>query len=226
MYKLGIIIQARMGSTRLPGKILKPIGNKPLLEHIFYRLKRLNHTAPIILATSKLPHDDVVKEFCHKHATICFRGNELNVLERYYLCAKHYNFDHIIRMTGDNPFPDIEELDRLIDLHLETESAFSNSFEVLPLGVGLEVFSFSALERSYQDGKEPHHIEHVNEYMIEHPEIFKTTILEVPECKKHPEICLTVDTPDDYKKACYIVENSQNEYVSTEEAISLCLEYA
>ena len=225
MWKLGIIIQARMGSTRLPGKILKKIGKKTLLGHIFYRFKTLRHTADIVLATSTLPQNNIVEEFGHARGITCFRGSEDNVMERYYLCAKKCGFDHIVRVTADNPFLDIEELDRLIDLHLETKSDFSNSFQVLPIGVGLEIFSFAALEKSFYEGKESHHIEHVNEYILEHPEIFKTSLLQVTAGKNHPEIRLTVDTEEDYHRACYIVEHCPNEYISTEEAISLCLQY-
>jgi spore coat polysaccharide biosynthesis protein SpsF len=129
-------------------------------------------------------------------------------------------------MTADNPFPDIEELDRLINLHIDTKSDFTNSFDVLPVGVGVEIFTFKALEKSYFEGMEPHHIEHVNEYMIEHPDIFKTSILKVMESKNHPEIRLTVDTDEDYQRACYIVEQSDNEYIKTDEAIQLCLQFA
>ncbi len=226
MGKIGIILQARMGSSRLPGKILKDIGGKPLLEHIFCRLELLKHNVTVVLATSDLSRDDHVEEFCKERKINCYRGSEEHVLERYYLCAKAYEFDHIVRMTGDNPFPDIQEIDRLIDLHLETKSDFTNSFEVLPVGVGVEIFTFQALERSYYEGKEPHHIEHVDEYMIEHPEMFKTTILKISKSKNHPEICLTMDTEEDYRKACYIVEHSKKKYITTEDAITLCLEFA
>lgn len=225
MGKMGIIIQARMGSTRLPGKIMKKIGNKTLLDHIFFRLTKLRHSAHVVLATTTLPKDNIVEALCRERGISCFRGSEQNVLERYYLCAQQFGFAHIVRMTGDNIFPDMAELDRLIDLHLETQSDFSNSFEVLPLGVGLEIFSFSALKTSHAEGKEPHHLEHVDEYILEHPEIFKTSLLQVPAAKNHPEISLTIDTKADYLKACHIVAHCRNEYITTEEAISLCLQY-
>ena len=222
----GIILQARMGSTRLPGKILKMFGNKTLLDHIFFRLSFLKHPTPIVLATSDLAADDLVERFCIKNNVPCFRGSESNVLERYYLCAKKYGFNNVIRMTGDNPFPDIEELDNLIDLFIATYAEYSNSFGALPIGVGAEIFTFSALEESYIKAKEPHHLEHVNEYIQEHPEKFKTTLLSVPQIKNRPELRLTVDTSDDYKRACFIIEKSKNEFITTEEAIDLCSQFA
>lgn len=219
--KIGIILQARMGSSRLPGKILKNIREKTLLEHIIFRLKFLKHNASFVIATSDEVNNDKVEDFCGQNNIECFRGSENNVLERYYLCAKKYGFKHIIRLTGDNPFTDVEELDNLIDLHVNTASDYSNSFESLPTGVGAEIFTFDALEKSYYEGKEPHHIEHVNEYMLENPQIFKTSVLSVLGKKNRRDVSLTVDTENDYKKACYIVENAKEDFIGTLEAIAL-----
>lgn len=221
----GIIIQARMGSLRLPGKILMPIGNKTLLEHVLYRLKRLQHSVTTVIATSETSQDDVVKSFCIERAVACFRGNEANVLDRYYQCATTYSFQHIIRLTGDNPFTDIEELDKLIDLYIASGSDYVNSFTSLPIGVGTEIFSYASLSRSWQEGKAPHHLEHVDEYMLENPHIFKTALLSVAADKYRPDIRLTVDTREDYKQACYIVENGQADYITTKRAIGLAEEY-
>lgn len=224
--KLGIIIQARMGSTRLPGKVLRMIHSKTLLDHILYRLSRLQLDATIVIATSELPQDNVVEFFCRDRGVEYFRGSEKNVLDRYYRCALHYDFKQIVRLTADNPFTDIEELERLIDLHLKDHNDFSHSFGSLPVGVGAEIFTFQALEQSALEGHESHHIEHVDEYMIENPGRFKTGILNVPEKKKRPEIRLTVDTDEDYRKASFIMRSSSNEFINTEEAIELCLQYA
>lgn len=222
---IGIIIQARMGSTRLPGKVLKKIGEKNLLEHILFRLERLFHNVKVVIATSDLEKDDKLEEFCKNNNTFCFRGSEQNVLERYYLCAKENNFTHIFRLTGDNPFIDIEELDNLVKLHIETNADYSRSFAVLPKGVGSEIFTFDALEQSFLYGKKGNHLEHVNEYIEENEYKFKISELKVSDEKNRPEISLTVDTTDDYKKACFIVENSTSEYVTTKEAIDLCLRF-
>ena len=222
---IGIIMQARMGSTRLPGKILMPLGSKSLLEHILARLGRLRHTAQRVIATSEAPQDDVVAQFCAAHAVACFRGSEQNVLDRYYRCASRYGFRQIVRVTGDNPFLDIEELDNLIALHLAQGSDFAHSFPVLPVGCGSEIFTFAALEKSWREGAAPHHLEHVDEYMLEHPELFATALLRVNGAKHRPEVRLTVDTPDDYQRACYIVEKSGQDYVSIPQAIRLAEEY-
>lgn len=223
---IGIIIQARMGSSRLPGKILMRLGQKTLLEHIFFRLSFLKHPVRTVLATSTSIKDNIVECFCLSNDIRCFRGSELNVLERYYLCAKENQFDYIIRLTADNPFTDIDELDRLIDLHFQEKADYSNSIESLPVGVGAEIFTFDALQDSYLNGKEPHHIEHVDEYILENPQKFKIVKLVIPASKCRPDIRLTVDTREDYLKACYIIEHSEREYITTEEAIRFCSEYA
>lgn len=223
---IGIIIQARMGSSRLPGKVLKKIGDKALLDHILFRLSYLRHSVTIVIATSTLSKDDVMVDFCRERDITCFRGSEEHVLERYYLCAKQFGFKNIVRLTADNPFTDIDELDRLIDLHGQANADYSHSFQMLPVGVGAEMFSFEALEKSYQYGMEPHHIEHVNEYILDHLQDFQVAVLTVPQQKNRPDLRLTVDTSADYAKACYIVETCKHDYVTTEEAIQLCLQYA
>lgn len=222
---IGIIIQARMGSTRLPGKILKNIGNKTLLEHILFRLIKLKHEVEVVIATSDLEKDAKVENFCKDKGIKCFRGSETNVLERYYMCAKDNAFEHIVRLTGDNPFTDIEELDNLIELHLKTSADYSRSFASLPKGVGAEIFTFEALEKSYQNGHKENHIEHVNEYIEENEDEFNISELKVESEKNRPDISLTVDTEDDYQKACFIVQNSKDEYITTNKAINLCLQY-
>ncbi len=222
---IGIIIQARMGSTRLPGKVLKNIGTKNLLEHILFRLSKLRHQVKIVIATTDLDQDTIINEFCIKNDISCFRGNETNVLERYYHCAKENNFDHIIRLTGDNPLTDIEELDNLIALHLNTNADYSRSFAVLPKGVGAEIFTFEALETSYYKSSKPNHFEHVNEYIEENESEFTIAELEASKGKNRPDLSLTVDTLDDYEKVCFIIMTSKNEYIRTEEAIELCLLY-
>lgn len=223
---IGIIIQARMGSTRLPRKVLKKLGNKNLLEYIIHRLKRLDNKVEIVIATSDLKRDDEIEFFCKINNISCFRGSEKNVLQRYFLCAKEHRFTDIIRLTGDNPFVDIEELDNLINLHIVSKSDYSRSFHGLPKGVGSELFTFKALEQSYINGEKENHKEHVNEYIEENEELFNIFELKVGKEKNRPEISLTVDTPDDYAKACYIVKNSKSEYITTQEAIELCLQYA
>lgn len=219
--RLGIIIQARMGSSRLPGKVLMDFEGKTLLEHIIYRLGRSQSNAEIVIATSNCENDNVVSVFCEKHNVKCFRGDEINVLQRYYDCATYYSFNNIVRMTGDNPFPDVEELDRLIEFHIEKNMQFSENFSMLPIGVGMEIFSYKALEKSMKNAFLPKHFEHADEYILDHIDQFKHGTLKVEDEKNRPDIRLTVDTKWDYEKACYIIKNARTNYITTKQAIEL-----
>lgn len=215
-----------MGSSRLPGKILKDYEGKTLLEHILYRLnQRALPGTDIVIATSTLQADDVVEEFCRRNDVKCFRGDEQNVLSRYCECARQNQYEHIVRMTGDNPFPDIDELKELIAFHIKNQMDFTENFSVLPLGVGMEIFSCGALEQSMLYASLPKHFEHADEYILDNKEKFRFGTVDVSKEKNMPEARLTVDTEEDYKRACYILKNAGMEYVTTEEAIRLGKEF-
>jgi len=215
-----------MGSSRLPGKVLRKIGNLPLLGHVLGRLKNIKSNASIVVATTIKTEDDDIVDYCKNNSVAYFRGSELDVLARYYDCAKENDFKHIVRLTSDNPFTDVKELDRLIASHIEENNDYTHSFGSLPIGVGAEIFTFNALERSYHEGKQANHREHVNEYIQELPNEFKIGSLPIENNKISSDLRLTVDTEDDYKRACYIVKNSNNNWITTEDAIKLCLESA
>jgi spore coat polysaccharide biosynthesis protein SpsF len=215
-----------MASTRLPGKVLMPIGSRPLLGHVVGRLAGLRNPAVVVVATSDTPADAAIEDWCHRQAVKVFRGSEADVLARYYKCASMHRMDPVVRLTADNPFTDVGELDRLIELHGSAGNDFTHSFSSLPVGVGAEMFSYSALERSYREGAAAHHREHVDEYMIENPQVFRTGLLEVPAAKRRPDVRLTVDTAEDLRRARFIVEHASGEWAGTEEAIALCSRFA
>lgn len=190
-----------MGSTRLPGKVLKPLAGIPLILRIVGRLQASRQTDIVIVATSHLPGDDVLAQRVAETGCPLFRGSEADVLDRYRACAAAYELDLIVRATGDNPFVDPQEGDRLIHFHRSGGYDYSNSFAALPIGVGLEVFSREALERSWRDGRAPHHREHVNEYVLENPQLFRCGHASFSQDKTAPGVRLTVDTPDDFAMA-------------------------
>jgi len=220
---VGVVIQARMGSKRLPGKVLMPIAGKVMLDHVLGRLSLLKYPAKAVVATSEKVVDDVIDTHCRLAGMEVFRGNEDDVLDRYYQCSLKYSFEHIVRLTGDNPFTDMEELRRLIELHLAQGNDYTHSFGIMPLGVGAEIFTFAALERSVHQGHAPNHREHVNEYIEENPDLFRIGVLDVPDGKRFPEVRLTVDTEEDYYRACYVAEHASGSWAGTEEAVKLCL---
>ena len=218
---LGIIIQARMGSTRLPGKVLKPIAGKALLDHVLGRLEDLGRDARVVVATSLGEPDDLITSHCRGRVS-CFRGSELDVLERYFRCAEEYGFGQVVRLTADNPFTDIAELGRLIDLHLAAGYDYTHAFGMMPLGVGAEIFTMDALAISHREGRAPNHREHVNEFLQENPQRFRIGVLDVPPAKRAPQLRLTVDTPEDYARACRLAELAAPGWQTTEGAIAAC----
>lgn len=220
----GIVLQARMGSTRLPGKVLMPLCGRPMLGHILDRLKRVGNADIIIVATSTLPGDDAIEAFARGEGVACFRGDESDVLDRYCGAAAAFGLDTVVRATADNPLVDPEEIERLVALHRETSADFSHALDRLPLGVGTECFTRRALERSRREGHLPHHREHVDEYILGNPALFRIAKLEVPEEKTAPHIRLTVDTPEDLARATMIYSSLYRPggYISTEDAIAKC----
>lgn len=218
--QVGIVLQARMGSTRLPGKVLLPLGGTTLLGWIVQRLRDLPW--PVVIATSDKMQDDDIVRHCEQSAMQYFRGSEHDVLDRYCQCARENGFEHVVRLTADNPFTDVVELQRLVDQHLAQNNDYTHSFGRLPLGVGAEIFTFAALQRSARDGLAANHREHVNEYIEENPEIFTIGVLDVPLAKQKHHLHLGVDTEADYQRACWIIANASTSKIETEEAIKLC----
>ncbi len=211
-----------MGSTRLPGKVLMPIAGKVLLDHVLGRIALFSHPVAVIVATSRQPKDDPIEQHCLARRVAVFRGSEADVLDRYYQCARENSLEHVVRLTADNPFTDIEELQRLLEQHLFEQNDYTHSFGGMPLGVGAEILTFEALKRSMNEGKAPNHREHVNEYIHEHRETFKIGVLSVATAKHMPDLRLTVDTWEDYERACVIAGRAPSRWIGTEEAIEIC----
>ncbi len=199
--RVGIILQARMSSTRLPGKVLKQIEGKPMLWYIIERLKEVKQFDELVVATSDNVKDKEIVELARSCGVSYFIGSENDVLDRFYQAAKVFQFEQIVRATGDNPLVDPEETDRLISFHLGAAADYSsNKTEVnsgLPVGVGVEVFSLAALEKSWVEGKREDYREHVDEYILHNRNRFNVKVLPAPESKRAPHLRLTVDTEAD-----------------------------
>jgi spore coat polysaccharide biosynthesis protein SpsF len=222
MSSVGIVVQARMGSNRLPGKVLRPVGQLPLLGHITGRLAQLSQCWPVIVATSSDARDDAIVDWCQQADVATFRGSEHDVLDRYLQCARICGFEHIVRLTADNPFTDVPELERLVQLHFHGGFDYTHSFGFLPVGVGAEVITWPALLRSHVEGLLSHHREHVNEYIQENPGLFKIGVLNVPPDKWAPHLRLTIDTEEDWRRADALVSETHGPWLTTQEAIRLC----
>ncbi|MED4350944.1 glycosyltransferase family protein [Schinkia azotoformans] len=221
-----IIIQARMGSSRLPGKILKPLGDSVVLDYVVSRCKLVESVDEVIVATSSLSQDDTVEQWCLQNNVPCFRGSEDDVLERYYKCAKLYEPDYVIRVTSDCPFVDYELANDVI-AEMKTNPADIVLLNgKLPRGLAVEMISFSALEYIFNNGYEPRHREHVTYYAYEFSEKFKATTLTVPEVKQHPELRITLDTYEDYQLCQAIAQYSRGDkLVPSQTVVNFLLEH-
>jgi spore coat polysaccharide biosynthesis protein SpsF len=197
---VGIIIQARMASTRLPGKVMLPLAGKPVLQHIIERLKQCQEVKTIVLATTRRKDDDVLVKTAKDNSIIAFRGSENDVLSRYYYAAKENKLDVIVRITADTPIIDPDVLDKMLlnfnDL-LNVDYYSNVMRRTFPRGLDVEIITFSALKRACMSADKDYQKEHVAPYIREHPEIFMINDYYILEDNSRYRLCL--DTPEDYE---------------------------
>jgi spore coat polysaccharide biosynthesis protein SpsF len=203
--KVTAIIQARMQSTRLPGKSVLPLAGKPLLYHVIERAQAIQHITNVVVA---IPHDeenDQLADIAQQCNANVFRGPLHNVLERYYLAYKQYDASYIVRITADNPFTDSYFASVAVEEAIRTRADLC-AIKNLPLGTGVEVIAATALEAAYTHSTKPHHFEHVTPYIKENPDIFKLHYFDVAFANPFPKLRLTVDIQQDYTLASAIYD--------------------
>ena len=178
--KISAIVQARMTSTRLPGKVLMSIEGKPMLWHVINRLGYSKKINEIILAIPDTKENDCLEEFAKKEKIRYFRGSEEDVLARYYETAKKFKANVIIRICADDPLIDPQIVDEVIMEHLRSDADYTSNVlkRTYPRSLDVEVMTFQALKKSYQEAKEAPDREHVTLYIRQHPEKFKRTNVE------------------------------------------------
>ncbi|MCP4214781.1 MAG: acylneuraminate cytidylyltransferase [bacterium] len=200
-----VLMQARMGSTRLPGKSLHPILGRPMLYYAVETLKKSPVVDRIVLAIPNLSKDDPLVDFAKEQAIECFRGSEDNVLERFYKAALEFRDDFYFRATGDNPVLDYGNPQRLLQ-HLQKGDFDYTAERRMPIGSVVEAFTFKALERCYKEAHTDRHREHVTILMKESSGYNKGYI-QAPQAYDYPKLRLTVDYPEDFQRAREIIEN-------------------
>ena len=195
---IGCIVQARMGSSRLPGKTLLKIDDKnTVLDFVINQLSSSNLLDEIIIATTNLESDNVIENFVKNVGVNIFRGKSNDVLDRYFQCAKHFSIDIIVRITGDNPLIDPTIIDNLIQkFTLNSYDYLSNArVRTFPYGTEVEIFSFKSLEQAWKNAILPSEREHVSPYMKKNSNIFKQFNLR--NKIKVPLLRLTIDRKED-----------------------------
>ncbi len=197
------IIQARMGSSRLPGKVLKDLCGLPLLVREVKRVRRAQSLGRVIVATTTSADDDLLVRTCRAYGIPYFRGDPLDVLDRYYQAAKFFDAEVIVRLTGDCPLIDPKEIDRTVAEFFAANADFAANRlpppwkRTTPIGMDTEVANFAALERAWEKAAAKHDREHVMPYLYEIEGRFKTALVDhVPDWGNYR---LTVDTPEDLK---------------------------
>lgn len=193
------VIQARMGSTRLPGKVLMPLAGKPVLWHVVHRLRKCRMVDEVAIATSTLPTDDPLVEFAQSERVALIRGPEDDVLERYILAARQFHADIIVRVTGDAPLVDPMLIDHMIELLIADNADYCTGEPgVVAIHEGFAPLTRHALEKiNNEAGDDPSGREHVDGFIKKHPEEFNIVHVPIPEAHRIAGTRVSVDTPAD-----------------------------
>ena len=211
------IVQARMGSTRLPGKIMMLVRNKPLLHYHISQVLQSKKIDKLIIATTDLSQDDQIVKFVDMYGIEVFRGNEEDVLDRYFQCAKEFKLDIIVRITSDCPLIDPEIIDKCVEkFENENYDYLSNVNKKIgdnwiydpcgfPPGFAIEVFTFNALENAWKNAKRSSDREHVTQYILDNSEKFKIGSFKNQE--NFSDLRLTLDYQVDFDLIKIVIEN-------------------
>lgn len=192
------IIQARMGSTRLPGKVMKQLKGNTVLHHVINRVSKVNHVDQVIVATTCRTIDDEIVEETLKIGATVYRGSEEDVLSRYYEAALEAQADVIIRVTSDCPLIDPVIISEVLEFYRNNEYDYvSNTLSrSYPRGLDVEVFSFSSLKQAYEKAKHPEYREHVTPYIYNNSEQF--SIFDYHSQENYAQYRWTLDTKEDW----------------------------
>ncbi len=223
--KIGAIIEARMSSSRLPGKVLMKALNKPFLLHLVERIKKIKKINKIIIATTNNKKDIEIVKFCKKNRINFFRGSEDNVMQRVIFAAKKYKLDLITEITGDCPIIDHRIIDQCLEIYLNNKVDYVTNCHVrsYPDGMDVQVYKLKTLIKSSKMTKNKQDREHVTLHIRKNPNIFKTINLMPNKNLYWPELGLTLDEYKDYlliKKIIEYFNRKKNKFFSCEDIIN------
>ena len=219
---IGCIIQARIGSTRLPGKVMQKIDNvNTVLDYVINQVKASKKIEKIIVSTTTLSEDDIICEYLNLQKIEFFRGSSEDVLDRYYQCAKEFSLENIVRITADNPLIDPNVIDIIIDKYKNNKcDIVSNTIHrTFPYGTEVEVFSFKTLERTWKNAVKKSEREHVTPFIYDLKNKFVLINIENEENISH--IRYTVDRIEDLKLVKEIIKNIQTRPIHIQDIVKL-----
>lgn len=221
------IIQARVGSKRFPNKIFADISGKPLIFHVINRLKKSNKIENIVVATTLNSLDNAIETWANQNKVNCFRGDEDNVLSRFYFAAKEYKAKIIVRITADDPFKDYRIIDKVINtlISQNLSFAYNNNPPSFPEGLDTEVFTFNALEKAFRESTDSFEKEHVTQYFYKNPSLFLQK--NISNNKNLSHLRWTIDTEKDLEMVKKIYEKLyyENNVFLTEDILRLISNY-
>lgn len=191
------IIQARVGSSRFKGKILREINNKKIIEIIYERLKKSKFINDFVIAIPDTKENDILNNFLLRKNFKVFRGSEKNVLERYYLAAKMFKARVIIRVTSDCPFINHKIIDDHIKIYFRKKKTILSNYlsKSYPLGISFSICDLNSLRVAYKNAKDPKEIEHVMPYIYKN---FKSSLIKTRYKSNLNRVRLTLDYPADF----------------------------
>jgi spore coat polysaccharide biosynthesis protein SpsF len=216
------IIQARMGSTRLPGKVLADLAGQPMLAHVVNRARRAATLADLVVATTTEPADDAIARLCEARQWACFRGSQHDVLDRYYQAARCHDAEAVVRLTGDCPLIDPEVIDLVVQAFEDHQPDYASNVlppRSFPRGLDTEVMSFAALARAWHEDDNPAWREHVTPFLYRHAERFRLHRVAAPA--DYSSLRWTVDTPEDWQLAARIHEAIGHDRFSWRDVLAL-----
>lgn len=215
-------IEARMTSSRLPGKVLLPAAGRPMLAHLVRRLQKVPSIDRIVLATTVNSADDALAEFAHRSAILCHRGSEEDVMGRVIGAAESAKADVVVEITADCPVIDPGIVEQVIRMFRHNRCDYASNAHVrsYPDGMDTQVFTLETLRRSAAMTATPLEREHVTLHIRRHPELFRHVHLVAPPEEHWPELGLTLDEPSDYDLLRTLIEHFGDAIFSCREAIA------
>jgi spore coat polysaccharide biosynthesis protein SpsF len=231
------LIAARMNSSRFPGKTLSDLHGLPMLERQIERISKSSYVTDIVVATTELPADQEIEDWCKAHNVRCYRGSANDVLGRLSSAAQHFNMKTVVEVLGDNPLVHSDMIDAAVELYFEKKTDYvatltdeypkaTDDLKKFPIGVRVQVFPIATLVRCSEMAKDNSHREHATSYIAENPDLFSTVFVEAvgkfSDCNR-PELTFAVNLPKNLEliRLSYNKLYDLNSNFTVQDAISL-----